>query len=91
MATLISRHRSDCYDSGNNMTRFYEEHYRCDECNGKGEIKVDRQTFLNHLHGRFDGMDEIFNEALSAYHLWKNFRVIECPECNGVGEWCEIN
>lgn len=33
--------RSDAWDSGNYLTRFYEVHERCPECEGIGEIEVE--------------------------------------------------
>lgn len=89
MATIIGRRKSDCWDPGNSQTQFYEEYYRCDECNGKGDVKADRQALINHLRTRFSGKDKIFSKALFIYYLWKKYGRIECPECDGVGEWCE--
>ena len=38
MGRLISRHRSDTWDNGNFLTRFYEAIYECDFCQGTGEV-----------------------------------------------------
>ena len=36
---LISRYRSDAWDSGNSMTRFHEALYECGTCNGSGQVE----------------------------------------------------
>ncbi len=37
MDKLFRCYRSDAWDSGNYLTRFYECYYECDECNGDGK------------------------------------------------------
>jgi DNA-directed RNA polymerase subunit RPC12/RpoP len=35
---LISRYRSDAWDSGNSLTRYYEAIYECGYCGGTGKV-----------------------------------------------------
>ena len=34
----MTRIKSDTWDNGNSMTRFYEDYIRCETCNGEGII-----------------------------------------------------
>ncbi len=39
LGELIKRYRSDAWDSGNSLTRFYEAEYVCGTCNGSGQVE----------------------------------------------------
>lgn len=39
LGQLLKRYRSDAWDGGNCLTRFYEAVYECGKCNGSGQVE----------------------------------------------------
>jgi len=75
---LLSRCRSDAWDSGNHLTQFHEEVYECGLCYGEGVVTVERiiERYGCPIYGSCPFQNCC---PLVDYEIY-------CPSCNGEGK-----
>jgi hypothetical protein len=84
--TLIKEYKADCWNSGNHMTQFHEELYRCNMCHGTGWVYATKEQIRKALQNLYD-YGGSFSTLYALYRYWKKQGYIVCLECEGHGEW----
>ena len=72
--------------SGNLVADYNWRTEKCQECCGGGTIAKDRIEFLDYMEGK---RGQKFRKLMKIYRRWKKFGEVECPECEGSGEYYE--
>lgn len=76
--------------TGNHVANYTERNWECDDCFGSGMVEMNDREFRQYLRHKFEGQEGIFSEALEIYRRWRATGEVECPACDGRGEWTEL-
>lgn len=69
---------------GNSVAEHTESFFECDNCNGTGEIAINKADLIDRMEGRD------YATAIRMYRDWKNNNhIVGCPECDGMGYWVD--
>lgn len=73
-------------NTGNSVADYTESYYKCDACNGNGQIIVDKSELIDKMEGL------TFSQAMTMYRQWKTYGgKCDCPACDGMGEYIDRN